>query len=479
MSQLHNLHDYVNYQKSFEKLLLLNESYLNCTLYKNYKFRAKFLRYLLEDISIIVLIFGVIGNSLGLYFAMRDKIMYIRVYLTRVFYAVNLINYIFMSLYPVLDLLAEFHLIPFRSRRPWKVYLINYHFPIAKTLVNFSFGIYVIFAISQLIAIVFPHYYRSNFTLYKIKFMLSICFLYYLVWYIPSGWWFEIMIIRNICGFDPDRIVYSRVFADYESNEERVGWIIFGIFRETFTRFIPVAIILALNYFSLKQKKLTLNWRLRHTISSSQESKSTYRNLSFKLSKFGDSLRFSETLATNAERTIPYGNIKTAKSTIEYNNSSNTKSKNIISDDKSKIDMNSRYIQDNTGMTDLSKNMPLADDKADSLCLLKIKQRELEYKLSIRMLAILMFEFLVLLFPVSIYLMTVDFFSDLMSVQELEIIFAACTLLEYTYISLTFYLNMIFNPAYREDTYRMFKKSRMGKFFIARKIIPIDVETKL
>ncbi|CAK9294131.1 unnamed protein product [Gordionus sp. m RMFG-2023] len=447
MTRLFNLEDLVDTQKSFE-IQMLNSSGLNCTHYnENLKYKTRVVRQFFQYLAPIILTLGIIGNSLGLYCAMKDNVMYIRVYLTRVFHAVNLFNAVFMLLYPILDMIGESYLLDFVNQLPWNLYLVKYHFSMAKTLLNFAFGIYVIFGISQMIAIVYPHYYKRFITLRRIKIMLAISFLYYLAWYIPSAWWFELLKFSNVCGLET-KIIYTRIFASF-TKMERTRWIIFGFFRETFTRFIPVAIILVLNFFSLKHKKLKLRWRLSHRVSNLPETS---------ISNMARGTNISAVVDGNIKNELRDNIFQIAEpSKLEYNVAPITNSSNIIPSKNSRVGCNSKFIQDSK----LINNIP---SRTDSQGQRKIMQRELEYKISIRMLAILMLEFLVFLFPVSIYLTTVDFFDYLLTTGESDIAFAGCTMLEYSYISLTFYLNMIFNPAYREDVIRVLKKSWFGKF---------------
>ncbi|CAK9294119.1 unnamed protein product [Gordionus sp. m RMFG-2023] len=433
---------------------MLNGSDSNCTLYKNLKYETWIVRRLFEYLAPIILILGIIGNSLGLYCAMKDKIIYVRVYLTRVFHAVNLFNYIFMFLYPIFDSLSHFYLAPLVNRLPWNKYLVYYHFPMAKTFVNFSFGIYVIFGITQMIAIVYPHHYKQYFTLRKIKIMMSISFFYYFVWYIPSAWWFNILELKNVCGFDPKLIIFTRIFAGYTNSTVRVGWIIFGFLREIFTRFIPIGIILVLNYFSLKHTRLMLSWRSKNAVSNLQVATRVKVSVAAVLPEFEKSISI-KTQETDVKEKLPSRIPVAESSKLEYKIDSIHRASN-----KSSVDGDLKHIPDIIDVNKIKIGL-----KADSQNLGKIKQRELEYKLSIRMLAILMIEFVVFLFPVSIYIITVDFYDYLLTPGESEIAFAGCTLLEYSYISLTFYLNMIFNPVYRKDACRNLGDSKLGKIF--------------
>ncbi|CAK9294116.1 unnamed protein product [Gordionus sp. m RMFG-2023] len=390
-----------------------------------------------EDLSIIILILGLIGNSLGFYCAMKDKILFIRVYLTRIFHAVNLVNYIFMILYPILDKFSEFHSIPFRNRLPWNLYKIYYHAILAKTLVNFSFGIYVIFAVSQMIAIVYPFYYKQYFTFRRIRIMIAICFFYCLAWYVPSIWWFKLLKFENVCGDDRGSVVYSLTYSTYNSKEERYGWISLAILMETFTRFLPVVIILILNYFSLKRKRSKLNWRSENALSNLQNA----------------------TIVSNNRSVVPESG-ENRPSVINFPGY----------EDKSKIECSTTSISA-IGIGKISKTGSKTGSKKDSKIYLqsqqKVKQIELEYRMSVRMLAILMLQFVVFLFPVSIYLITLEFL-DLRTSGESDMILAVCTLLEYSYISFSFYLNMMFNPGYRKNAYNIFMKSELCKYFNKR-----------
>ncbi|CAK9294126.1 unnamed protein product [Gordionus sp. m RMFG-2023] len=476
-----NLENLIEYESNF-RIAILNGTDLNCTLYRNLKYRNKVVRNLFVCIASIIIIFGIIGNSLGLYCAMKDKIIYIRVYLTRVFYSINLVNYIFMLIYPVLDIIAEFHLMPFRRGLNWNLYMVHYHLIMSQTLINFSFGIYVIFGISQMMAIVYPLYYRSHFNLYKIKIMLDICFLYNLVWYIPSIWWFDLLKLTNLCGFPPELIVYTRRFSLYKNRKERVGWILLGFLMEIFTKFLPVAIILVLNYLSLKHKKSTIKKKFNYAASNLQETSSNInkavllpefeKNRDLILDEMGEknSGFILGELDTNKNKASADNGIKVTTPKIKNNVMAITMPSDTTSD--SKI-LHSRFIPYN-----METSILKTDTKKELQILRKIKKSELEYKLSIRMLAILMFQFVVLLLPVSVYIMTTDFFDELLTPSESEMLLAGCVLLQYVYISLTFYLNMMFNPAYREGACRILRKSKLGNLYNKRNVIHVDTKIR-
>ncbi|CAK9294111.1 unnamed protein product [Gordionus sp. m RMFG-2023] len=440
-------------------ILKLNGTNFNCTLFKSVKSKVV-IRRLFQYLAPIILILGVIGNSLGLYCAMRNNIMYIRVYLTRVFHAVNLVNYIFMLFYPILDLATEYDFDSFRYRLPWNAYMVHYHFVFAKTFFNFSFGVYVIFGISQMIALVYPYYYKRNFTRRKIKIMIAICFLYCLAWYIPSAWWYQLLILKNLCGFHPN-IVYTRTYTPYESKEEKVGWIVLDFFTEIFTLFVPMGIILVLNYFSLKHKRSAFQWRLNNEISNLKETSSMNINNAAVLPQFKN-ISAPISIVSELKEELPDSRI--SKSSF----AAHMKPLNKIADVKSDNCRRGKYVLDTMRKGQISKKSSkvgskVIDSKNVSHSQRKMKKMELEYKLSIRMLTIFMFQCVVLLFPLSIYVLKSNFYETLKT-GESDLSLAGGTILEYTYISVTFYLNIIFNPAYRENVYKVLRYSKLGKF---------------
>ncbi|CAK9294117.1 unnamed protein product [Gordionus sp. m RMFG-2023] len=456
---------------------LFNVSDYNCTVHQ-YKRRAKIVSLLFEYSAFIILILGIIGNSLGLYCAMRDQIKYIRVYLTRVFHAANLVNYILLLLYPILEVMGEFHTLHFGYQLRWNIYMSKYHFTIAKTLVNFSFGIYVIFAVTQMTAIVYPHYYKNYFTHRKIRIMLIVCFLYYLAWCIPAAWWFEILKLTNICGSDPNLIIYTLRIEPNKSQTERIGWTILIILTEIFTRFLPVAVILVLNYFSLKRKKLKIKWRSNYILSSLQETTSVNLNQAVILPEFEKNSSNIFIESREKRKKIFDSAVDTGSLFARHFNVA-IKKPSDIGYDKSNDNQNlTSSISNTVNISNISKIGSKNDSKMSSQTQQKIKQMELEYKISIRMLAILMLQFVVFLFPVSIYLITIEFF-DYETSGESDMALAGCTLLEYAYISFSFYLNMIFNPAYRKDVYRVFKRARICICLNKRLKNSVDVKSDI
>ncbi|CAK9294109.1 unnamed protein product, partial [Gordionus sp. m RMFG-2023] len=426
----------------------LNDSRSNCTVYKNIDPKLEHMKLIFEYLSIILWILGLFGNAIGLYVAMRDKIIYVRVYISRVFFTSNLINIICMLIFPIIEISPGYILFPFKGRLPWNVFLVYFHFPIAETLVSYSFSVYVIYAFCQMIAIMYPLHYKYHFTLKKIQWMLALTFFYSLAWYIPSAWWFEIVKRVNICGLDPNLVIYAQIFGSNKLKANRRVWIIFGMFREILTRFIPVTIIIISNYLTLKHKKSSLNWRKSNYRAQLPEIPSPLNlNLTVVLSDSKESCQTPlDTIRTGHAKSKIFPVLESSSN--GYLGGINTLTELYPETLNSKI------------LTATSKTITIVD----SLTQIKIKQSILEYKRSKRMMAILILEFVVFLFPVSIYITTVDFYEHLLTTEELDIVFIVFTILEYAYISLNFYLNMIFNPTYRKDVFKLFRHSKLRKF---------------
>ncbi|CAK9294602.1 unnamed protein product [Gordionus sp. m RMFG-2023] len=103
---------------------------------------------------------------------------------------VNLFNCLVMLMYPILDLTGMTQILKFWIKIYWNIYMADYHFPIAKSLVSSSFGIYVILAFSQMIGTAFPFKYKNWFRTKNIMYMLLFNLVYVVIWCIPIRMWF-------------------------------------------------------------------------------------------------------------------------------------------------------------------------------------------------------------------------------------------------------------------------------------------------
>ncbi|CAK9294603.1 unnamed protein product [Gordionus sp. m RMFG-2023] len=356
-------------------------------------------------IAPIVWVLGLAGNSLGLKMALKEKYSP-NVLLTQALYLVNILNCLVMLMYPILDLIGELKFAKFWMKIYWNKYMADYHFPMAKSLVSFSFGIYVILALSQLIGTAFPFKYKNWFRNKNIMYMLVFNLVYVVVWCIPIKWWFVIEARINVCGLDPFFIVYYYKF-NHISKKQILSWTIYEVSREIFTKFIPVLTIFLVKFWTNKKNKSMLAQRInRSSISNLNQLPSS--------SKFPFFCR-----------------------------------KSRVSDISIRPDKNI----DRRGF-ESSKMASTVQDP-------KLYARLKDYKAEKRMIAIMGVEFIVFLFPVSVFLIFRNFFIGKLMDHDIDIAFAICTILEYLYISLTFYLNLIFNPSYRRrfinETHRVFR----------------------
>ncbi|CAK9294896.1 unnamed protein product [Gordionus sp. m RMFG-2023] len=337
----------------------------------------------------------------------------------------------------------------------WQTYISDFHFPIAKTLVNLSFAICVLFAFTQMMATVYPHFYRNHITTFRIKLIIFVSFIYIALWFIPSGWWFGIVAVNNICGLDPNLTVYKRRFIHHAAESHRVGWIVYGFFREFMTKFIPVIVILVFNYFSLRHKKVMLNWKNKqHPLAHIQ------RITSFDVAQAVIIPRLND--ETTTKITKRQGNLSEQDSSVMPSINLQSENYNPSGKPNSSINNNLMITDKGTSINSFSNIMESPSNLLNAKSLHKIKQRKKEYSISVRMLGIMMLEFLIFLFPVSVFIMTVDFYEEMLSSSDSDLAFAACTLMEYLYIALNFYLNMLFNPGYRDDVKKVFRHSKLN-----------------
>ncbi|CAK9300748.1 unnamed protein product [Gordionus sp. m RMFG-2023] len=414
---------YEVYNGSLNRSTFLDKKFLNvslnCTSWKTHHVPRLYIRIVF---NLVIWTIGIIGNSIGLYAAWEDRSKYIRVSLMKAYYAINLINLCFMYLYPLLDGLAEYCLWKFWNRYTWKYYLSTLHFPLAKTFLNLSFSICVIFAFAQIIAISYPIYYREHFTTRKIKLMILGCFIYLLIWFLPSAWWFHVIKIVNIC--DPFFLLYSWKLVTFKTLREKNAWITYGLFREFMTKFLPLAIISIFNIWSLKRKKEFLKCKPDLKLTDGIEGITEIPNL-----------------LVNDEMVE-----KTASST-------------------SKVQIAVINIADGIGngiqrSISLHCDSPTNTTQLINIQELKIKLKLKEYKINKRMLLINMLEYLIFLFPVPLYMILVDFLESHTISDHQEFVFSICTLVEYMYVSFTFYVNFLFNPGYREEVVKILRKSQ-------------------
>ncbi|CAK9303032.1 unnamed protein product [Gordionus sp. m RMFG-2023] len=364
-------------------------------VYKNNK--SMFIFFI--TIAPIVFVMGLVGNSLGLKIAFREK-SHPNVIVTRALYSANVINFVTMFIYPILDLIGELKFYKFWTKKPWNRYMANFHFPIAKSLVSFSFGIYVILALSQMIGTAFPVKYKMWFRTRNIMYMLMFNFIYVVLWFIPTRWLFEMQNRMNVCGVEPYLIVYYYKFCYPDTKRERLLWTTYEAARVFFTKFLPALAILLVKIWTNRIHKSLLIKRIN-------------RNLD---------VNSSNLLPPSNKFSGFYRNLKESDNSLspEYRMAKSSEGESQPSS---------------------SKNFIIRSPKLYT----KLRDNKVENTL----IGIIGIEFVVLLFPVSIFLIFRNFYINTMMDYDIDVALAVCTLVEYLYISLTFYLNLIFNPIYR------------------------------
>ncbi|CAK9300749.1 unnamed protein product [Gordionus sp. m RMFG-2023] len=369
----------------------------------------------------VIWVIGYIGNLIGFYAAWKDKSKYVRVILMEAFHAINLVNLHFMFLYPLLETFAECYLWKLWNSYHWKYYLSTLHFPLAKTFLSLSFSIYVIFAYIQMVAVLHPIYYRERFTTRKIKFMILGCFIYLSIWFLPSGWWFQVIKTSNICDKDATFILYSRNLKPFKSSRDKYSWTTYVLLREFMTKFLPVTVILIFNVWSLKRKKEMLG-----------NPESNFLNNLGGIASISDN-RIRDGIVGDEDRNF---------SAINFQDISND------------LDLKSKR-----SLKISPRDNPTNTVNFFNIREIKMRRKWKEYNITKRMLLINMLEYLIFLFPVPLYIIFVNFVDSHTINDHEELVFSACILVEYMYVSLTFYLNLLFNPGYREEIAKLLRKS--------------------
>ncbi|CAK9300751.1 unnamed protein product [Gordionus sp. m RMFG-2023] len=380
-----------------------NNASIHCKPLKTFEKLGFYMRLF----NLFVWIMGVIGNAIGLYAAWKDESKYVRVILMKAFHAINLVTLNFMLWYPLLGFFAKYRQWKFWYGKALKHYLANILFPLSRIFLNLSFNIYVLFAFAQIVAILYPLYYRQHFTTHGIKFMILGCFVYLLILFLPTAWWFQVVKI-DICDMDfPTFMLYPPNFLPHEISWQKNAWITYGLLREFLTKFLPVCIILIFNIWSLKYRK--------------------------KLLKYKSNLKLSN---QKRERVEMNSTLTVQPTVINVQVRVNHTIKTLTYDSRT------------TSLTDLIDAQEL-----------KIKLKWTEYNINKRMVLINMLEYFILLFPEPLYLIFIDLMKPHIISDHEELAFSICTLMEYMYVILTFYLNLLFNPGYREEVVSLLKKS--------------------
>ncbi|CAK9294595.1 unnamed protein product [Gordionus sp. m RMFG-2023] len=364
------------------------------------------IKYLFEVIAPILWAFGTAGNIIGLIVSFSES-PYPAVILTRIYYSVGVLNCAVMLLYPIMDLIGEFNDLPFFSRATWKHYIADYHFPIARALTHLSLGVYVIYILSQALAILYPFLFRNHFTTRRIVIIILIYYAYVQIWFYPIKYWFTVIEVKDTCGSDINSTRYVNKFMTTKELNS-TSWKIYSIFRVFFTNFIPILSIIVFKLCLLKRKRKIMSQRYSFmTVSSTNQNHVIYGKT---LTKFDNTFKSD---------IIHDGNV------------------NNINNDELKFDRS---------LNRSKLRVPI--EPINLYQINKIAKRRRDHHMDIRMLAIMTLQYIIFLLPATIFVMTIGYFI-LLTPKNINVILGISTFLEYLYISLTFYLNLIFNPNYR------------------------------
>ncbi|CAK9293812.1 unnamed protein product [Gordionus sp. m RMFG-2023] len=372
----------------------------------------------------------------------RKKRINANQYLLKWFFAVNLVNVIWSLGVRLLEIFEIVRVIriytdPKQDRSissswvddyPWNFYASKIHFPLTNPFITLGFLIYVLFFLSQMIAVKYPFSYKRIYTLKYLRIMIAICFIYGLVWYIPTFNWLKIVIIP-ICPYKSrDNIIQGFVkndshgikfqkpqfpinlsnpilFYSYRINQVDAPifkelWVTYQVCRELFTKVFPFIAIIIFKMMALRRTN-----RL--------------------VTKTDYGISFTTTITVfDSYKGSPNTQVEAQNDGQNYLGEMESKSIGIG------IQESSRYQQ-------------------------KIMK---ERKQHLRTMLILTIEFLVLLLPISISQILNDILLFKYRSKEILIWYTIFNMLEFVYISCTFYINFIFNPIYRSYVIMRFQR---------------------
>ncbi|CAK9294912.1 unnamed protein product [Gordionus sp. m RMFG-2023] len=411
-------------------------------------------------------------------------------YLTGLLFVINAINCIFMLFYPLLDYYGEYKNKPFWFSYTWNFYIVYIHFPLAKTFMTFSYFIYITMTSVQIVAIIKPHSFKQICNKRNIRICLLICFCYSLIWYVPAAWWFVIR-KHKVCAIPPQKMaktlyaksdnitpksviinsytdnyqktlaslyymyyhykypkMYTSPFRRYTGRFIEKNWIAYGIARELFTRIFPFLAILFLRIGVIRKKKKILDWKKELTVTSVAGVSSTMEPPEKLPNQY--SLNYKDKIKRIVKNKINI--MKDTRESKKATNSSctdysNNKEEGLVNKD---IAGNAHSIH-NPNPNIYSLPNPTDQKNIPTSTMIILEEREREHKTNIIMLVILMLEFVIFLLPVSVFMMIFDFYLEDLQEKSVDFAFAICNLLEYLYVSLTFYLNLIFNRGFRQN----------------------------
>ncbi|CAK9289989.1 unnamed protein product [Gordionus sp. m RMFG-2023] len=424
-----------------------------------------------ETAGLIVLILGLFGNGLGAYLTIltehyispikntqsrnsggttkkRSRDVNFNIYFMKWFYLINIFNDFTLILSPLMEYFGTQDMAHKKLwyGRAWIKYHAHFHNPIVKPFVVWGFLVYVLYFCSQMIAVKYPFKYRVWMTLRNVRIAMFIALVYSVLWYLPTMKW-RIMIKANECealNITEDinstiviplfnRLKYAEDMDDYSSlfslgfNESnylsalgkmdqeddtfyyyviyspgegrsKVIWIAYQIMRELFTKILPFTIIIVAKIVTIIERAQAM----------------------------------TKVLTATEKR-----NASTIRSNIKQNSHKTTTLEHVL-----------WFFGKNTKI-DVTGNEPESElqnaTNSDRLKMTKITSSQ---KLTLYILTV---EFVLLMLPVSVIQMIMDLLIPHHDLNKLLYIYCVLNILEFVYISCTFYINFIFNPYYRHE----------------------------
>ncbi|CAK9303987.1 unnamed protein product [Gordionus sp. m RMFG-2023] len=364
----------------------------------------------------IIMIIGLIGNLLGFLVIICGKreVKTVSEILNKNYFALNTVNCLLMLPWPLLDSYENFYKIkPFFEYR-WNIYLIHYHFPLTMTLMDFGYLISVLISLDQYIAITIPFNYKRLCNLKNARWAIFVSFVYCLVWNIPSS---QYLILKPIICWQS--IIFARVPFVPQWPVLSKTWSAYNTLREVCTKIIPFIISIYFNSaVYIRRKPLFL------------------LNTHTKMTSTKNSILYSKSIMKNHERNSMFPPL------------------NLLTENNSSL-LSTTTTTDNTHDRPNSK----ANDELMKHRKLKIKRIKEENIKNLKIMILLMVNFIEFFLPLTIFKMLGTFLMGRVNLKRFHQIFGGFIFLEYVYISGAFYVFMVFNSIYRRNIFALLKLS--------------------
>ncbi|CAK9295819.1 unnamed protein product [Gordionus sp. m RMFG-2023] len=387
-----------------------------------YKPLTYFSMIIYVKVSSLIVIIGVIGNGLGLIVSCIDSNYSYKVngksyervkradnVLVKSFFIVNIINCSLMILWPIIDSYASYYEKNIWLTKAWHMYIIHYHVPLFKTFLVFSFLISVLFAVDHFFAITWPFKYKIYCNAKTAKWAVAICFFYTLIWCAPLTLWYHITVVRCLQKRDkfdspryiPDELHIREIFIPKDVLK-RDMWTIYQILREFTGKIIPFCVVIVLHCFVIKKRRKIVN-RI-------------------------ESVRLENSDVPNTKCNVS----ERKKSVVNLQIRSNV----VFHSDYNHVSRNEGNLRENLTI---------------------LEKRKEEINRNLKTIILFMIQFMLFLLPSSIYHIIAIAKRHSLSWEVLSITWSISYFLEYLFVSLTFYINLLFNKGYRKYVFDIIK----------------------